>query len=185
MVVRTAGDPLALAPAVRSTVRRLDADLPLADLEPLERVVARSLQRSRFLTLLVGVFAGVALLLAAIGTYGVLAYAVEERRHEVGVRMALGATARDVLRLIVGQGMRPVVAGLILGLAGALATSRLLATQLYAVAPTDPLTWAAVPVVLVDGRPARLPPARPQRQPASTRRWRCARSNAAEPADGG
>jgi len=84
-----------------------------------------------------------------VGTYGVLAYSVEERRHEVGVRMALGATARDVLRLVVGQGMRPVVIGLALGLAGALLTGRLLKSQLYAVAPTDPLTWAAVPVVLV------------------------------------
>jgi len=149
VVVRTAGDPLALAPAVRDAVRRLDPTIPLADLAPLERVVARSLQRSRFLTLLAAVFAAMALLLAAVGTYGVLAYSVEERRHEVGVRMALGATARDVLRLVVGQGMRPVVIGLALGLAGALLTGRLLKSQLYAVAPTDPLTWAAVPVVLV------------------------------------
>ncbi len=149
IVVRTAGDPLDLAPAVRAAVHRLDPTVPIADLAPLERVVARSLQRSRFLTVLVAVFAAVALLLAAIGTYGVLAYTVEARRHEVGVRMALGATARDVLRLLVTQGMRPVVAGLLLGLAGAVATSRLLATQLYAVAPSDPVTWVTVPVVLV------------------------------------
>jgi predicted permease len=149
LVVRTAGDPLALAPAVGAAVRRLDPSLPLAELAPLDRVVADSLVRSRFLTLLVAVFAAMALLLAAVGTYGVLATAVEERRHEVGVRMALGATARDVLRLVVGQGMRPVVVGLALGLAGALAVGRLLESQLYAVAPTDPATYAVVPVVLV------------------------------------
>jgi predicted permease len=149
LVVRTAGDPLALVPGVRAALRRLDPSLPLAELAPLERVVSSSLVRSRFLTLLVAVFAAIALLLAAVGTYGVLAYAVEERRHEVGVRMALGATARDVLRMVVGQGMRPVVAGLALGLAGALAVGRLLETQLYAVAPTDPATYAAVPVVLI------------------------------------
>jgi putative ABC transport system permease protein len=149
VIVRTAGDPLALAPGVRDAVRRLDPALPIAELAPLERVVADSLTRSRFLTLLVTLFAGIALLLAAVGTYGVLAYAVEERRHEVGVRMALGATARDVLRMVVGQGMRPVIAGLVLGLAGALVVGRFLESQLYAVAPTDPATYAAVPVVLV------------------------------------
>jgi len=149
LVVRTAGDPLALVPGVRQAVGRLDASLPLADVEPLERVVSDSLVRSRFLTLLVAVFAAMALLLAAVGTYGVLAYAVAQRRHELGIRMALGATGRDVLRLVVTQGMRPVLAGLALGLAGAFLVSRALASQLYGVAPTDPATYAAVPVVLV------------------------------------
>lgn len=149
VVARTAGDPLALVPGVRSALQRLDRSIPLAEVEPLERVVAASLTRSRFLTLLVAVFAGLALLLAAVGTYGVLAYSVAERRHEMGIRMALGATARDVLRLVVGQGMRPVMAGLVLGLAGAFLVSRALASQLYGVAPTDPATYAAVPVVLV------------------------------------
>ena len=149
VVMRTAGDPLALVPGVRQAVRRLDASLPLADVEPLERVVADSLVRSRFLTLLVTVFAAMALLLAAVGTYGVLAYAVAQRRHELGIRMALGATARDLLRMVVAQGMRPVVAGLALGLAGAFLVSRAVSSQLYGVEPTDPATYAAVPVVLV------------------------------------
>ena len=107
------------------------------------------LDRPRFLTLLVAVFAAMALLLAAVGTYGVLAFAVEERRHEVGVRMALGADARQVLRLVVGQGMRPVLVGLAVGIAAALLLGRLLASQLYAVTPTDPWTYAVVPAVLL------------------------------------
>ncbi|HEX2253289.1 MAG TPA: ABC transporter permease [Thermoanaerobaculia bacterium] len=149
LAVRTAGDPLAQVPGVRRAVGALDPSLPLAEVKTLDRAVADSLTRPRFVTLLVAVFAAIALLLAAVGTYGVLAYAVEERRHEVGVRMALGADAGRVLRMVVGQGMRPVIAGLVLGLAGALLTGRLLASQLYGVTATDPVTYAVVPAVLV------------------------------------
>jgi ABC-type antimicrobial peptide transport system permease subunit len=149
VAVRSARDPLELAGPAVGAVHALDPTLPVANVEPLERVVADSLDRPRFLALLLGVFALVALTLAAVGTYGVLAYAVAQRRHEVGVRMALGATARNVLRLIVGQGMRPVIAGLALGVLAALLLRRLLASQLYGIAPTDLVTFTVVPVLLL------------------------------------
>jgi len=149
LVVRSAGDPLALAGPAAAAVRALDPTLPLAEVRPLEQVVADSLNRPRLLALLLAVFALVALALATVGTYGVLAYAVEERRHEMGIRMALGATARDVLRLVVSQGMRPVVAGLVLGVVGAFALRQVLSSLLYGVAPTDPMTFATVPLLLV------------------------------------
>jgi predicted permease len=149
LVVRAAGgDPLAPAAPVRAEVRRLDAGLPVAQLRPMEEVLAGSIGGSRFLTLLVGVFAVVALALAAVGTYGVLAYAVEQRRHEMGVRMALGARAGGLLRMVLGQGMRLAAAGLVLGLAGAWALRRLIAGLLFEIAPGDPATFAGVAAVL-------------------------------------
>jgi putative ABC transport system permease protein len=149
VVVRTAGDPLALSGAVREEVRRLDPALPIAGLQTLEQAVSGSITGSRFLALLVGIFALLALTLAAVGTYGVLSYSVEERRHEVGVRMALGARAGGVLRLILGQGLALVCLGLVLGLAGSWALHRLLASVLFAVAPSDPATLAVVTALLL------------------------------------
>ena len=149
LVIRAAaGDPMALAGPVRGAIRRLDAALPVDQLRSMHEVVAGSLAGSRFLTLLVGIFALVALSLAAVGTYGVLSYAVEERRHELGVRMALGARAGGLLGMVLGQGMRLAGVGLALGLAGAWALRRLLAGLLYGVTPGDPGTFAAVAAVL-------------------------------------
>jgi predicted permease len=148
LVVRTAGDPLALASSVRAEVRRLDPALPVAGLQPLARVVRNSLGGSRFLALLVGVFGAAALMLAAVGTYGVLSYAVEERRHEMGVRLALGAAGGAVLGLVLRQGMRLAGAGLAAGLVGALALRRVIASVLFETAPTDPVTFGGVAALL-------------------------------------
>jgi len=149
LVLRTAGDPLALADDAHRVVHELDPALPVAGVASLDRVVAGSVSRPRLMTFLVGVFGLLALALAAVGTYGVLSYGVEQRRHEVGVRLALGEARSSILGLVVGQGMRPVVGGLIAGVALAVALRRVLASLLYGVAPTDPLTFAVVIAVLV------------------------------------
>jgi predicted permease len=148
VVARTGGDPLALAAPIRAEIHRLDPALPVAAVKPLEEVVRGSLMRQRLLAGLVGLFGLVALVLAAVGTYGVLSYGVEQRRHEIGVRLALGAGRRGILGLVVGRGMRPVIAGLAAGALLALAAGRLVAGLLYGIEPTDPLTFAAVAGVL-------------------------------------
>ncbi len=148
LVVRTAGDPLALVPALRAEVRALDRDVPLDGVETMEAVVASSVATSRFTTVLLLAFAGIALVLAAVGIYGVTAYTVAQRAHEIGVRMALGADRRRVLGLVVRQGMAPTLAGIALGLAGALAATRALGALLFEVTPHDPATFAGVAVLL-------------------------------------
>jgi putative ABC transport system permease protein len=147
--LRTAGDPLGAAGALRRAVKEVDPDVPVADLMTMEQRVAQSVTQPRVNTLLLGVFAGVALVLAAVGIYGVMSYGVEQRTREIGIRMALGAKQGDVLRLVVGQGMAPVAAGVALGLAGAFAVTRLIGSMLYGVSATDPVTFLAVTVFLV------------------------------------
>jgi putative ABC transport system permease protein len=114
----------------------------------MEDVLARSISTRRLSALLIGLFAGVALVLAAVGLYGVMSYAVTQRRHEIGVRMALGAQPRDVLRMVVGQGMLLTLIGLGLGLLGSLALTRVLSSVLYGVSATDPFIFLTVPLVL-------------------------------------
>jgi putative ABC transport system permease protein len=149
LVVRTVGDPTTLTSTVRDQVHQLDKDQPLGTTRTLGQLVAGSVAQERFIMLLLGVFAAVALVLAAVGLYGVVSYSVTQRTQEIGIRMALGAARRDVLRLVVGHGMLLTIIGVAIGLGGALAVSTLLMSKLlFAVTAVDPLTFVAIPVVL-------------------------------------
>ena len=142
--VHTAGNPTAITPVLRSLLKEIDPNLPLSNVQTMDEVVSVSVAPRRFNMFLLMIFAGVALLLAWVGVYGVLAYSIERRTAEIGLRVALGATPRNVLTLIVGQGMRPILAGIGLGLLGAAGLSRFLAALLFDIKPVDPLTYAAV-----------------------------------------
>ena len=149
IVVRTHGDPLALAPAVRKAVGEVDKDQPVANLRSMDQLLAGMVREPRFRTLLLSVFAAVALCLSAIGIYGVIAYSVALRTHEIGVRLALGARTGDVLRLILGQGMKLTFIGISLGIAGALAVTQVLSNLLFGISATDPLTFAEIALLLI------------------------------------
>src|ERR1041384_6289493 len=147
IVVRTDGEPATLTTALRQPVQTLDPELPVS-FRPLKQIYSSSLDVRRFSLVIFGVFATVALVLAALGLYGVVAYTVTQRTHEIGIRMALGAQARDVLRLVIGQGMTLTLCGVGLGLAAAFALTRLMASLLFSVTATDPLTFAGVALLL-------------------------------------
>jgi putative ABC transport system permease protein len=127
----------------------VDRGQPVYDAKTMEQIISRSISQQRMLMLLLGVFASVALLLAAVGLYGVMSYAVEQRTHEIGIRMALGATSGDVMRLVVGRGLGLVLAGIGLGLVAAFAGTRVISSMLYGVSATDPVTFAAIPILLI------------------------------------
>ncbi|HSB12052.1 MAG TPA: ABC transporter permease [Blastocatellia bacterium] len=144
VVVRTTGDPMKLASAVRDEIRAIDRDLPPFDVKPMTEVLSASLETQRFTMLLLGVFAAVALGLASIGIYGVIAYSVTQRTHEIGVRRALGAKTGDVLKMIVGEALRLATTGIALGVAASLAVTRLIGGLLFGISVTDPLTFVVV-----------------------------------------
>ena len=148
LAVRTAGAPLGLASAVTREVRQLDPDQPVADVRTMEEVVNLAVSGARFQTALLASFAGVAFLLAAVGIYGVISYDVSQRTNEIGIRMALGAQPADVQRLILGQGARLAVYGIVAGLLGAGVLTRWMGTMLFGVGPTDVWTYAAVSILL-------------------------------------
>lgn len=148
LVVRTAGDPAALTPAVQSAIWELDRNVAISEVQTMNAVVELATAEPRFNLALLGVFAAVAMILSAVGIYGVMSHAVAQRRREIGVRMALGARPGDVLWMFARQGMTLALAGTAAGIAGALALTRLMTKLLYGVSPADPLTFAIVPMVL-------------------------------------
>ena len=147
-VVRTSTDSLAIESSIRNVVREMDPSLPVYNLKTMNDVVSKSMVQPRFLALLLATFSGIALFLAAIGIYGVMAYSVAQRTQEIGVRMALGAQPLHVLRLIFGQSLMMLLVGTLIGLAGAFALTRLMSTLLFGVTATDPLTYVSVVGIL-------------------------------------
>jgi putative ABC transport system permease protein len=148
-VARTTGEPAVLAPSVRSAIWDVDGNVAVSELQTMNEVVARSTASPRFYLLLLASFAAAALALAAVGIYGVMSYSVARRRGEIGIRMALGARPRDVLRLVMAEAVGVAAAGAAAGLAAALARTRLMTGLLYGVGATDPATFAAVCAVLI------------------------------------
>ena len=148
LMVRTASDPLRWAAAVRGEVYDVDKDQPVFDIKSMDEVVAESFARPRILTLLLGTFAALALSLATVGIYGVVSYAVIQRTHEIGIRMALGAQQRDILKLVLAHGMTLAGTGVICGLIAAFAVTRVMSSLLFGVGATDPMTFAGVSVLL-------------------------------------
>jgi putative ABC transport system permease protein len=149
VVMRTGGDPSMLANPVRNELKTLDADLPITSLQTMDALISSSVAQPRFRTLLLSLFAALALILTAIGIYGVIAYSVAQRTNEIGIRMALGAQRSAVLSLILRKGMMLAGIGIAIGLAGASAATRFLGSLLYDIKATDPLTFAGVSVFLL------------------------------------
>jgi putative ABC transport system permease protein len=148
-VMRTAGDPNQLLPSVRAAIHGVDRDVPIAAVATMDTNISNSMGQRRFAMLLLGLFAAMAMVLASIGIYGVMSYSVTQRAHEIGIRMALGAARRNVLSMVMGQGLLLVGLGVVIGVVGALALTRLIASQLFGVQPTDPTTFVLVATTLV------------------------------------
>jgi predicted permease len=147
--LRTAGDPLALVPTVRRAVHDIDPDVPISDVRTQTQQIDATLMQERLFGRLSSFFGGLAVLLACVGLYGLISYAANQRTHEIGMRMALGAQRRDVLRMVVGQGLKLALLGLIMGGSGALAMTRYISSQLYGVKPNDPVTFVTVSLLVL------------------------------------
>ena len=148
LVVRTVNDPMSLVSAVRGSIKAVDKDQPVHKVTAMEQLLADSLGQRRLSVMLFGLFAAVAMVLAAVGLYGVISYSVTQRTNEIGIRMALGAERRDIFKMVIGQGLTLTLAGVGLGLGGAFALTRVMSSLLFGVTPTDPLTFAVVPLLL-------------------------------------
>ena len=149
LMVRTAGDPAGLLALVRNEMRSINKDVPVFSVQTMTERIGGLLASDRMVALLLSIFGGAALLLAAIGIYGVIGYSVAQRTREIGIRVALGAERRDILKLIVGQGMTLIVIGVGLGLALSFALSRVVQSQLFGISATDPLTFGAIVLLLI------------------------------------
>jgi putative ABC transport system permease protein len=149
LVVRTAVDPMSVATSVRNAIWAVDKDQTVANVDSMEHIVAGAVARQRFSMLLLAIFAGVALVLAAVGIYGVMSYSVAQQTREIGIRMALGAQRSDVLKMTVKQGLKLVGLGLVIGLVAAFILTRVMATLLFGITATDPLTFASISLVLL------------------------------------
>jgi predicted lysophospholipase L1 biosynthesis ABC-type transport system permease subunit len=148
LVVKTGGDPLALAGPIRAIVRELDPNLPVANVRPMTDVVGTALATPRFTGWLLALFAMLALVLSAVGIYGVLAYLVSQRTHEIGIRLAMGAERPQVLRMVLGHGLALAMIGLFIGVGAAFFLTSLMAAQLHDIAPRDLTTFVGVPVLM-------------------------------------
>jgi predicted permease len=146
-IVRTAG-PIDLTVALRQAMKEVDPQMPLANVRPMKEIISASVSSQRFILLLMSVFAGLALVLTAVGIYGVLSYQVSQRTSEIGIRMALGAGTSDVVRLVVGQGLRLTLIGVAIGLAAAFGLTRLIVHLLFGVSATDPLAFLTIALML-------------------------------------
>jgi len=149
VVIRTKSDPMSVAAAVRKEIQAIDPDQPVAAVKPMTLLVNESVASQRYRTTLLALFAALAMVLAATGIYGVMSYTVAQRTHEIGVRMALGARQSDVLELVVRQGMILALVGVALGLIGAFALTRVMATLLFQVKARDPITFVIVAALLI------------------------------------
>jgi putative ABC transport system permease protein len=148
LMARTDVDSQSMAGILREQIRKLDAETPIAEMKTMERVVSESVSRRRFQMFLLSVFASVAMLLAAVGIYGVVSYSVTERTNEIGIRLALGAERRDVFRLVLKQGMLPALTGVSVGMVAAFAFARVIKSLLFGVSATDPVTLFAIAAAL-------------------------------------
>jgi putative ABC transport system permease protein len=149
VLIKGASDPNQLIGSVRAAIREIDPDQPIHSVRTMDEIRAESVQNERLNLTLLSLFAGIALVLAIVGIYGVMSYSVTQRTHEIGIRMAIGARPRDVFTMILGHGMKLALIGVVIGLAGAFALTRLMASMLFGVAPTDAMTYAAISVLLV------------------------------------
>jgi len=149
VVARTTIDPLSLGTTIRKIVWEIDKDQPVSDIRSMEEIVSRAVARQRFSTMLLGIFATLALVLAGVGIYGVMSYSVAQRTREIGIRMAPGAQRSDVLKMTVAQGLRLVVAGVVIGLAAAFVLTRVMASLLFGVSATDPTTFHSISLILI------------------------------------
>jgi putative ABC transport system permease protein len=149
LVVRTAVDPMSLAPSVRNAIWSVDKDQPVSNINAMDDVVSRAVSRQRFSMLLLAIFAGLALVLAAVGIYGVMSYSVAQQTRDIGIRMALGAQRSDVLKMTVMQGLRLVAIGLVIGMAAAFVLTRVMASLLFGISATDPVTFLTIALLLL------------------------------------
>jgi putative ABC transport system permease protein len=148
VILKASGDPNQLIAAARQQVKAIDPDQPIYSVRTMNEIRAESVAPERLNLTLLSIFAGIALVLAVVGIYGVMSYAVTQRTHEIGIRMAIGAQPRDVFKMVMGQGMLLALVGVACGLVGAFALTRLMTTMLFGVAPTDPATFASIAVLL-------------------------------------
>ena len=140
---------MSLATSIRNAIWAVDKDQPVADIDTMDHIVSEAIARQRFSMLLLGIFAALALVFAAVGIYGVMSYSVAQRTHEIGIRMALGARRADVLKMTVNQGLKLVSIGMMLGLAVAFVLTRVLASLLFGISSTDPITFLGISLVLL------------------------------------
>ncbi len=149
LVIRTKADPASIVPSVQRAVSMVDKDQPVTGVKTMDQLLSESVAQPRFYTLLLGIFAGIALVLASVGIYGVVSYSVAQRTHEIGVRLALGAQAGDVLRLVLRQGMTLTFVGVAIGLAAALLLTRVMSSLLFGVSTIDPVIFILISLLLV------------------------------------